>query len=119
MPCPHGRRRSRCKECGGSSLCEHGRQRSQCKECGGSSICEHGRRRSTCKECGRSGHVTILDAIEVEFEFEDGDGGQRRDSSPRRKRRRLLNSEVASASVERPTMSIERKIEHYSTNLLL
>ena len=50
--CPHGRRRSMCKECGGSSICEHGRQRSKCKECGGSSICEHGRRRSQCKECG-------------------------------------------------------------------
>jgi len=31
--------------------CEHGRQRSKCKECGGSSICEHGRQRSRCKEC--------------------------------------------------------------------
>ena len=52
MPCPHGRRRSRCKDCGGSSLCEHGRQRSKCKDCGGSGICEHGRQRSTCKDCG-------------------------------------------------------------------
>ena len=67
MPCPHGRRRSVCKECGGSGICEHGRQRSQCKECGGSSICEHGRQRSGCKECG--GHVVILEAIAVE-EFE-------------------------------------------------
>ena len=31
--CPHGRRRSQCKECGGASICEHSRQRSQCKEC--------------------------------------------------------------------------------------
>jgi hypothetical protein len=50
--CPHGRRRSRCKECGGSGICEHGRQRTGCKECGGASICEHGRVRSKCKECG-------------------------------------------------------------------
>ena len=50
--CPHGRERSRCKECGGASICEHGRRRSQCKECGGASICEHGRQRSNCKECG-------------------------------------------------------------------
>ena len=49
--CPHGRRRERCKECGGSQICEHGRQRSRCKECGGGSICEHGRQRSKCKEC--------------------------------------------------------------------
>ena len=39
-PCPHGRRRYRCKECGGSGICEHGRERSICKECGGSGICE-------------------------------------------------------------------------------
>ena len=52
--CPHGRRRSQCRECGGASICEHGRQRSQCKECGGVSICEHGRERSRCKECGGS-----------------------------------------------------------------
>ena len=52
--CEHGRRRSHCKECGGSQICEHGRQRSKCKECGGSHICEHGRERSQCKECGGS-----------------------------------------------------------------
>ena len=50
--CPHGRRRSQCKECGGASICEHGRWHRQCKECGGSQICEHGRIRSKCKECG-------------------------------------------------------------------
>ena len=49
--CPHGRRRSRCKECGGSGICEHGRRRTVCKECGGGSICEHGRQRYQCKEC--------------------------------------------------------------------
>ena len=53
--CEHGRMRSYCKECGGSQYCEHGRQRPQCRECGGSQICEHGRRRSRCKECGGSG----------------------------------------------------------------
>ena len=53
--CPHGRRRSDCKECGGASICEHGRLRKHCKECGGSQICEHGRQRYECKECGGSG----------------------------------------------------------------
>ena len=48
--CPHGRRRERCKECGGGSICVHGRIRSQSKECGGASICEHGRLRHQCKE---------------------------------------------------------------------
>ena len=48
--CPHGRRRERCKECGGGSICVHGRIRSQCKECGGASICEPGRLRHQCKE---------------------------------------------------------------------
>ena len=53
--CKHGRRRSRCKDCGGNQICEHGRRRSQCKDCGGSSICKHGRRRNQCKECKGSG----------------------------------------------------------------
>ena len=53
--CPHGRQRSKCKECGGPGICEHGRERSKCKECGGASICEHGRQRSQCKECGGPG----------------------------------------------------------------
>jgi len=52
--CQHNRRRSQCKECGGSQICEHNRIRSTCKECGGSQICEHNRRRSECKECGGS-----------------------------------------------------------------
>jgi hypothetical protein len=50
--CEHGKRKIRCKECGGSSICEHGRQKSTCRECGGVSICEHGRQKSQCKECG-------------------------------------------------------------------
>ena len=52
--CPHGRQRSKCKECGGSSVCPHNRVRNTCKECGGSSVCHHGRQRNTCKECGGS-----------------------------------------------------------------
>ena len=53
--CPHGRRRSRCKECGGSGICEHDRIRYECKQCGGASICEHNRHRYRCKECGGTG----------------------------------------------------------------
>ena len=52
--CEHGRRKSECKECGGSQICEHGRRKTQCKECCGSSICEHDRQKSRCKECGGS-----------------------------------------------------------------
>ena len=53
-PCPHGRQKDQCKQCGGVSICEHGRRKDQCKECGGASICEHGRRKATCKPCGGS-----------------------------------------------------------------
>ena len=59
--CPHNRQRSKCKECGGSSICQHKRQRSQCKECGGASICEHQRIRSKCKEC----HNLYEDGIDI------------------------------------------------------
>ena len=72
-PCPHGRQRRLCKECGGSSICEHGRQRSRCKDCGGSSICEHGRQRYSCKECGGSSQETILldvTAVEIDEDAE-------------------------------------------------
>ena len=50
--CEHNRRRSQCRECGGSSICQHNRRRSECKECGGGSICEHLRIRSQCRDCG-------------------------------------------------------------------
>lgn len=49
--CEHGRQKSRCNDCGGTSFCEHGRQKSQCKECGGTSFCEHVRQKHTCKQC--------------------------------------------------------------------
>ena len=39
--------------------CKHGRQRSACKGCRGSSICQHGRHRSTCKECGGSSTASV------------------------------------------------------------
>jgi hypothetical protein len=41
--CIHGRQKSKCKECGGSSICIHNRQKSRCKECGGSAYCIHNR----------------------------------------------------------------------------
>ena len=49
--CEHGKRKDRCKECGGSQICEHQRLKSCCRECGGSEICEHRKQRSQCKEC--------------------------------------------------------------------
>ena len=50
--CEHNLQKSRCKECGGSSICEHNKIKSKCKECGGASICEHNKIKSKCKECG-------------------------------------------------------------------
>ena len=52
--CEHGKQKSRCKECGGSSICEHDKQKSRCKECDGNEICEHDKQKSLCKECGGS-----------------------------------------------------------------
>jgi hypothetical protein len=53
--CPHGRSKSSCKECGGSSICDHARHKSKCRICGGGSICKHGRSKYECKECGGKG----------------------------------------------------------------
>ena len=51
-PCEHGvKYRSQCKVCG---ACPHGNRRCRCKECGGSGICQHGRRRHGCKECSHT-----------------------------------------------------------------
>jgi len=49
--CIHNKRKSNCKECGGSNICIHNRQKSKCKDCGGSYICQHGRRKNECKDC--------------------------------------------------------------------
>ena len=60
IKCPHGKRKRRCKDCGGSGICEHQRDRSSCIDCGGSQIkpeikCPYGRRQRRCKDCGGSG----------------------------------------------------------------
>ena len=49
--CQHNRRRSDCKDCGGTGICQHNRKRSSCKDCGGTGICQHNRQRSTCSPC--------------------------------------------------------------------
>ena len=48
-PCPHGRQRYFCKECGGGGICEHGRRRSQCKECSPHNFCACGKRFQRCR----------------------------------------------------------------------
>ena len=53
--CSHGRLRSNCVDCGGSSICEHGRQRYKCIDCKGFGICEHGKQRYSCRDCQGSG----------------------------------------------------------------
>ena len=58
--CKHQRRKSRCKDCGGSEICEHQRIKSRCKDCRGSSFCEHQRRKSQCKDCRGGGSRQVL-----------------------------------------------------------
>ena len=33
LKCPHGKRKDRCIECGGTGLCEHKKQKGQCTQC--------------------------------------------------------------------------------------
>jgi hypothetical protein len=79
--CEHGRRRSRCKQCGGASICQHGRQRSVCKECGGSGICQqHGREaKQVAKQSnelsGCEGTVTDFKATKYIIRYKDGTTG--------------------------------------------
>lgn len=48
--CQHGKRKSRCIDCGGSAICQHGSRKDNCKLCG----CQHGKRKSRCIDCGGS-----------------------------------------------------------------
>ena len=50
-PCEHGKRKERCRECGGSSFCGHGKRKERCRECDGSEYCEHEILRFGCKLC--------------------------------------------------------------------
>jgi hypothetical protein len=47
--CDHGRRPSRCKDCG-TGYCHHGRQLNNCKDCG-TGHCQHGRQKGKCSDC--------------------------------------------------------------------
>ena len=62
--CPHQRRRSTCKECGGAGICQHQRIRSRCKECGGAGLCPHQRQRSRCKECSVEKDESMPEGLE-------------------------------------------------------
>ena len=50
--CVHGRRKTRCVDCGSSggagSVCQHGRNRDKCNQC---QTCDHGNRRAKCGHC--------------------------------------------------------------------
>ena len=50
--CPHGRRKSYCRDCGGGAFCSHGKVKTHCSSCSGSQTCPHGIRHQTCKTCG-------------------------------------------------------------------
>ena len=71
--CEHNRRKSSCKECGGSDICEHNKRKSVCKECGGASICEHKKRKSRCKECGGS---EICEHNKTKYRCKECGGGE-------------------------------------------
>jgi hypothetical protein len=45
--CSHGRQKSQCKDCKGSSICPHDIIKSNCVKCNGSQICVHERTKKT------------------------------------------------------------------------
>lgn len=49
--CPHGKRKDRCRECGGKSFCVHNKRKSLCVSCGGSELCNHNKEKHKCREC--------------------------------------------------------------------
>jgi hypothetical protein len=46
------------KEYRDKSKCPHGKRKTRCKDCGGGSICEHSCRRYICKICNPIGHLS-------------------------------------------------------------
>ena len=57
--------------------CDHGRRRSECKECGGSGICEHGRKRGKCKLCAQCKYETKrMDCADFVVENKKAKGGE-------------------------------------------
>lgn len=54
--CPHGKRRDKCRQCGGNSFCTHGKRKAMCKSCGGSGLCWHGVAKYNCAECMSTHH---------------------------------------------------------------
>ena len=82
MPCPHGKRRSRCTDCGGSGLSVHGRERTGCsiaaarKDCSIAAAKMHGvassdllqRRSRTKRKKGEDEQeqVVVLEGVEVD-----------------------------------------------------
>ena len=49
--CIHSKQKSRCVDCGGTSICIHNKERYRCKECSGKGICIHSKRKTSCMEC--------------------------------------------------------------------
>jgi hypothetical protein len=54
LKCPHGKRKSNCRDCGGSSICEHNKNKYICRDCGASIFCAHGRQKNRCRDCSGS-----------------------------------------------------------------
>ena len=66
--CPHGKEKSKCRDCGGVSFCEHDRRRTICRDCGGGSVCEHNKERNKCKLCSDPLKITIKSMIQASKE---------------------------------------------------
>ena len=66
--CPHGKQKSKCRDCGGVSFCEHDRRRTICRDCGGGSVCEHNKERNKCKLCSDPLKITIKSMIQASKE---------------------------------------------------
>jgi hypothetical protein len=52
--CQHGKRKTQCKHCGGSSLCRHKVKKNHCSHCRiptHKTFCLHGRQKSRCVLC--------------------------------------------------------------------
>jgi hypothetical protein len=111
--CKHGKRKSHCKECGGSSFCEHGKRKCQCKECGGSSFCEHGKKKSQCKECGGS---SFCEHGKQKYQCKECGGSSFCEHGKKKSQCKLCIKDQVSYSIKswlRNTRQTDKKCERY------
>ncbi len=58
--CPHLRKRTVCKDCGGGSYCVHDKLKTMCRDCDLEFICVHKNHRTDCRICSPESYLKTI-----------------------------------------------------------